>query len=152
MGTNRIYEFIKVSLLQILLYRNHCLLCCTDPLICPPPSNSMSMVRSIIKPRCACAARAYGSLPVCLSVCVYDIFSTAAECKCLFSNYIMFSWILIRRFCKKCYVQKLWQKISALAPSALQRPRVRSDLLDGTAFEVLPPVVCTKEIRSTKKV
>ena len=36
----------------------------------------------LVKPRCACAARAYGSLPVCVSVCLcvcyYNICSTAA--------------------------------------------------------------------------
>ena len=33
---------------------------------------------------------------------------------------------------------------AALALSALRRLRVQSDLLDGTAFEALPLVVCTK--------
>ena len=33
---------------------------------------------------------------------------------------------------------------AALALSALRRPRVQSDLLDGTAFKALPLVVCTK--------
>ena len=33
---------------------------------------------------------------------------------------------------------------AALAMSALRRLRVQSDLLDRTAFEALPLVVCTK--------
>ena len=33
---------------------------------------------------------------------------------------------------------------AALALSALRRLRVQSDFLDGTAFEALPLVVCTK--------
>ena len=34
---------------------------------------------------------------------------------------------------------------AALALLALRRLRVQSDLLDGTAFEALPLVVCTKD-------
>ena len=42
---------------------------------------------------------------------------------------------------------KLWQKyyfFAALALSAVRRLRVHSDILDGTAFEALPLVVCAK--------
>ena len=73
-----------------------------------------------------------------------------AESKCLFGNEIVFSWILIHGF---RFVQKLWRKnfFAALALSALRRLRFQSDLLDGTAFEVLSLVVCTKG-PMTKKV
>ena len=39
---------------------------------------------------------------------------------------------------------KSYGKFAALALLALRRLRVQSDLLDRTAFEALPLVVCTK--------
>ena len=65
-----------------------------------------------------------------------------AEDKCLFSNNILdFDlWISLKAFRSKVMVEELL--FTAL--SAQRRLRVQSDLLDGTAFEVLPLVVCTK--------
>ena len=44
----------------------------------------------------------------------------------------------------KSYGENYW--FAALAMSALRRLRVQSDLLDRTAFEALPLVLCTKRL------
>ena len=45
------------------------------------------------------------------------------------------------------FVQKLWlyNFFSLLALLALRQQRVHSNLLDGTAFEALPLIVCTRQ-------
>ena len=46
-------------------------------------------------------------------------------------------------FAKSVWI-KLWRKTTFFAALALRRLRVQSDLLDRTAFEALPLVLCTK--------
>ena len=52
----------------------------------------------------------------------------------------------------KSYGEKNPDFFSALALLALQQLRVQSDLLDGTAFEALPLVACTKGLMYKKSV
>ena len=53
-------------------------------------------------PRCACASEVYGSVFVCLCVCVdcYRLKDESSASKSFYRLLVMFTWILIRGFAK----------------------------------------------------
>ncbi len=87
------------SMLQVLQWSGRDAYLKADTQVSPLYTYTM-----IIMPRCACASEVYGSVFVCLSVCLCRLLQLVKDersaSKGFYRLLVMFSWILIRGFAK----------------------------------------------------
>ena len=82
-------------------------------------------------PRCACASEVYGSVFVCLCVCLCRplqlLKDESSASKSFYRLLVMFTWILIRGFAKQCFVLELclvlltWNAIAAFSEESVAK-------------------------------